>query len=343
MTPAEHVRHDRAAVRAVQPAGARASAAPVDLVALEAVALAATQKAALACQLFVGRGDKSAADAAATNAMRSVLAGASGIGTVVAGEGEKDDAPMLFSGEQLGAGERAFDIAVDPLECTTLCAKGLPGSLATIAFAEGGTMLRPGPSFYMDKLVVPPAARNAIDITDSPEANLARIAAALDKEAAELRVVVLDKPRHSELIGRLHEAGAFVLTPPDGDVAGALQALLPAGEADVLMGIGGTPEGVMTACAVKAVGGGMQARLAPQLEAEARGLTEAGLDSDRVYSLDDLVGGPAFFAATGVTGGSLLRRPSDVDGGLMTESMVISDGSVRLVEARYVPQHQEVT
>ncbi len=164
---------------------------------------------------------------------------------------------------------RAFDIAVDPLECTTFCAKGLPGSLATIAFADENALLRPGPSHYMEKLVVPPAARDAIDVTDAPEATLARVAGVLGKGIADLRVVVLDKPRHVELIGRLRRAGASVTTPSDGDVAGALEALLPAGEADVLMGVGGTPEGVMTACAARALGGGMQARLAPQSDAEA--------------------------------------------------------------------------
>jgi fructose-1,6-bisphosphatase II len=305
-----------------------------DLSALEPVALAATGAAALACQRFVGRGDKSAADAAATEAMRSALSAAPGIGTVVIGEGEKDNAPMLFNGEELGVGGTAFDIAVDPLECTTFCAKGLPGSLATIAFAEAGTMLRPGPSFYMDKLVVPAVARNAIEITDRPEANAERIASALGKATAELRVVVLDKPRHTELTGRLHRVGVSVITPSDGDLAGALQALLPSLEADALMGIGGTPEGVMTACAANAVGAGMQGRLAPQDEDEARSLGEAGLDTEQVFEVDDLVGGPAFFAATGVTGGSLLRPPTEVDGDLITESILISRHSVRLVEAR---------
>jgi fructose-1,6-bisphosphatase II len=193
----------------------------------------------------------------------------------------------------------------------------------------------------MDKLVVPPEAREAIDITDSPEANATHVAEALGKETAELRVVVLDKPRHAELIEQLRRTGACVTTPSDGDVTGALEALLPSGEADLLMGVGGTPEGVMTACAVNALGGGMQARLAPQSDAEARALAEAGLDADRVYELEDLVAGRALFVATGVTGGSMLRRPRAVDEAVVTESLVVSERSVRLVEARSVSQPQE--
>jgi fructose-1,6-bisphosphatase II len=312
-----------------------------DIALLEAVALAATQDAAIACQPFVGRGDKHAADAAATRAMRRALAEAPGLGTVVIGEGEKDGAPMLYNGERVGAGGLAFDIAVDPLECTTFCAKGLPGSLATIAFAEGDALLRPGPSHYMEKLVVPPAARDAIDIAAGPETRLARVADALGKEIRELRVVVLDKPRHEDLIARLRRAGASVATPSDGDVAGALEALLPSGEADLLMGVGGTPEGVMTACAASAIGAGMQARLAPQGDAEARALARAGLDADRVYDLQDLVAGSAFFVATGVTGGSLLARPGVIDGAFVTESLVVSEHGARLVQGPSESEHRE--
>jgi fructose-1,6-bisphosphatase II len=314
---------------------------PLDLAAFEAVALAATGDAAIACQPFVGRGDKHAADHAATEAMRAALAKAPGRGTVVIGEGEKDGAPMLYNGERVGAGGPAFDIAVDPLECTTFCAKGLPGSWATIAFAEGDSLLRPGPSHYMEKLVAPAAARAAIDIKDAPEANIARVAAALGKNVAEVRVVVLDKPRHVDLIERLRRAGASVTTPSDGDVAGALDALLPSGAADLLMGVGGTPEGVMTACAAKAVGGGMQARLAPQSDAEASALAEVGLNAERVYGLSDLVAGSALFVATGVTGGSLLARPRALHGAVVTESLVISECGVRFVPGRSVPEREE--
>lgn len=246
------------------------------------------------------------------------------------GEGAKDEAPMLYDGEQLGShtGPR-FDIAVDPLECTKLCSKGLPGSLATIAFAEHESMARLGPAFYMDKLVGPPAVRGAIDIADSPETIVERAAEAIGKPKTELRLVVLDKPRHEQLIERIHGAGAIVVTPPDGDVAGALAALLPHGGADLLMGIGGAPEGVLTACAAGALGGFMQARLAPQRPDEGRAVEEAELSTDRIYEVDDLVAGPALFAATGVTGGDLLTRPWSASGRMHTESILISEGRVR--------------
>jgi len=295
-------------------------------------ACAATRAAALACEPWVGRGDPKAADAAATEAMRDVLGAAPGIGTVVIGEGEKDDAPMLFNGERLGTGKGSeFDIAVDPLECTNLCAQGLPEAIATIAAAEAGTLMSPGPAFYMDKLVVPPAARGAIDMAQPPEANLESVARALDKRVDQLRAVVLDKPRHEDLIARLHAAGVRVTAPTDGDVGGALAALLPTGDADLLIGIGGTPEGIMTACAVAALGGGMQGRLAPQGEDEARAVAEAGLDTQRIYELEELVTGEALFVATGISGGQLLRRPWREGGEAMTESIVISAGSVRRI------------
>jgi fructose-1,6-bisphosphatase II len=305
---------------------------------LESTALAATREAAIACQDFVGRGDGKAADGAATNAMRAELALAPGTGRVVIGEGEKDDAPMLFNGECVGDGSPlAFDIAVDPLECTSLCAAGLAGSLTTIAMAEAGSLWEPGPAFYMDKLVVTLEAREVIDINDAPEANLERVAEALGKPVSELRVVVLDKPRHEELIGRLREAGAHVSTPTDGDVGGALQVLLPDGDADILMGIGGTPEGVMTACAAKALGGGMQGKLAPQKDDEKQALE--GTDIDRVLELEDMVDGEAFFVATGVTGG-LVAAPRVEDGWNVTESMVVAAGSVKRVIAHTTAAHQ---
>jgi len=295
-------------------------------------ALEAAQAAALACRQWIGRGDGKAADAAATEAMRTRLASAPGRGTVVIGEGEKDEAPMLHNGEQLGDGEGPdFDIAVDPLECTDLCAAGLPGALATIAVAHSGALWAPGPAHYMDKLVVGPEARDAIDLRATPEENLSAVADALGRSVEEIIVVVLDKPRHESLIARLRTAGAAVSTPSAGDVAGALAALLPDGGADMLMGIGGTPEGVMTACAVAALGGGMQGRVAPQSEEEARALEEAGIDTDQVLGIEKLVSGPALFVATGVSGGELLRRPWHANGELLTESIVVGPDEVRRV------------
>lgn len=312
-----------AAAAAPPPAADRPAAE--SLGGLEACAVSAVRAAALAAAAWSGRGDGKAADAAATDAMRSVLAGGPGIGTVIAGEGEKDGAPMLAPGERLGrGGEPAYDIAVDPLECTDLCASGLPGSLATIACATAGALWSPGPSFYMDKLVVGPAAREAIDLEAGPLENLRRIASALGRPVSELRVVVLDKPRHAGLVAELRGAGARVSTPPAGDVGGALAALLPGAGADVLMGVGGTPEGIMTACAVRALGGGMQARLAPQGEDERRRLLDAGHDLDRVLAVDDLVAGEAIFAAAGVTGGELVRGPWTEDGSLHTEALVVA-------------------
>jgi fructose-1,6-bisphosphatase II len=300
--------------------------------ALESAALAATRAAALACQDWVGRGDPKAADGAATDAMRAALAHAPGRGTVVIGEGEKDAAPMLFNGEDLGDGRGpAFDVAVDPLECTKACAHGLPGSLATIAIAQPESLWSPGPAFYMDKLVVGAAARDAIDIAASAEDNAVAVAEALGTPLAELGIVVLDKPRHAGLIARLRALGTSVSTPADGDVAGALCALLPGGGADMLMGIGGTPEGVMTACAVRALGGGMQARIAPQREAEGRALADAGVDTERVLQLEDLAAGESFFVATGVTDGSLVRRPWRSPRAWRTDSVVVAEGSVRRV------------
>ena len=312
--------------------GGSATRAEAALIAeLQDIAIAATRQAALACQDWVGRGEKEKADGAATDAMRKVLDAAPGTGRVVIGEGEKDDAPMLFNGETLGCGgSPAFDIAVDPVECTTFCANGLLGSLATIAMAESDSMWEPGPAFYMDKLLARAEAGEVIDITDPPEANLERVAEALGKGVGDLRVVVLAKPRHEELIDTLRAAGAHVSTPADGDVAGALAVLLPDGDADMLMGIGGTPEGVMTACAAKALGGAMQGRLAPQKDDEKKALE--GTDLDRVLELDDMVSGDAFFVATGITGG-LVAAPRREQDWYVTESMVVAAGSVKRVIA----------
>jgi fructose-1,6-bisphosphatase II len=305
-------------------------------------ALAATRAAAIAAADWAGRGDPHAADGAATDAMRAVLAGIAGEGTVITGEGAKDGAPMLADGESVGDGSAAayqaggpaverFDIAVDPLECTELCATGLPGALSTIAVAPPGSLWSPGPAYYMDKLVLPAAARGAAQLDDPPEVIVGRVAAALGRPVAGLRVVVLEKPRHQELITRLRTLGVAVSTPTAGDVAGALQVLLPGGEADLLLGVGGTPEGVMTACAVFALGGGMQGRLAPQRDDERLRIEQAGLTVAHVLELDELASPDGAFIATGVTGGSLLAAPVIESGSVTTESLVIAAGAIRWI------------
>lgn len=290
-------------------------------------ALAATRAASLAAARWAGRGDPKAADGAATDAMRAVLADAGARGTVVTGEGAKDDAPMLADGERIGDLGDDYDIAVDPLECTDLCAAGLPGALSTIAVAPSGALWSPGPAFYMDKLVLPPAARDAARLGDGPEAIVAQVAEALGKPVTELRVIVLDKPRHHDLVTRLRRTGASVATPSAGDVAGALAVLIPEGGADILLGIGGTPEGVLAACAVRALGGGMQGRLAPQRTEEHAAVAACGIDAARTLELDDLVAADATFVATGITGG-MLAAPGQRAGWTVTESLVIAAGAV---------------
>jgi fructose-1,6-bisphosphatase II len=293
-------------------------------------ALAATRAAAAAAAAWSGRGDAAGADGAATDAMRAAFASARRGGEVVTGEGAKDGAPMLADGEHVGTGGVEFDLAVDPLECTDLCARGLPGALATVAVAPKGSMWSPGPGYYMDKLVVPPAAVGAATITDPPEVTLANVADALGRQVRDLRVVVLDKPRHVDLIARLRATGASVSTPTAGDVAGALEVLLPAGRADLLLGIGGTPEGVLAACAVRALGGGMQGRLAPQREDERVAVERAGFSTTHVLELHELITAEATFIATGVTGG-LLRAARVRHGWLETESIVVAGGAIHRI------------
>jgi fructose-1,6-bisphosphatase II len=302
-------------------------------------ALAATRAAALAAARFAGRGDGKLADAAATDAMRAILGSGPATGRVVTGEGAKDQAPMLADGERLGSAaavaqidggavEEDYEIAVDPLECTDLCAAGLPGALATIAIAPRGALWSPGPSFYMDKLVLGPAARGAVRLGEAPEQVVERLRARLGIRTP--RAVVLDKPRHRELIARLRAAGASVRTPAAGDVAGALEVLLPDAGADVLLGVGGSPEGVLAACAARALGGELQARPAPQSEQERAALVREGISLQRVLELEDLVAAPATFVATGVSGG-LLGAPVIHGGWLTTDSLVIADGAVHRI------------
>jgi len=320
--------------------GAAEQVAPDMVGGLEPLALAAVRLAAIAAWDWAGRGDGKAADDAATEAMREVLGHVPGRGTVVIGEGEKDNAPMLFNGEQVGTDSSpCFDIAVDPVEGTDLCADKLPGALTTIGMAGEGKLWSPGPGHYMDKLVVGAGARDVIDLREEPETNVERIAAALGKSTRELTVLILDKPRHEELVARVRATGATVRLPSAGDVAGALLAAMPDTGVDLLMGIGGTPEGVMAAAAVKELGGGMQTRLAPQREAEAEAVAAAGYSTDEILEVDDLVDGPAIFAATAITGGTLgLHAPRHIAGWVQTHSLLVRPGLFRrIVESTPIP------
>src|SRR5438309_3617397 len=264
-----------------------------------------TEAGAMAAARWIGRGDKEAADKAAVDAMRYVLDSVAMRGVVVIGEGEKDEAPMLYNGEEVGSGEGPeVDVAVDPLEGTRLTALGQPNAICVIAVAERGTMLFPGAAVYMEKIAVGPAAIDAIDITRSPTDNVLAVAEALDKSPRAVDVVVLERERHDTLIAELREAGARVRLIRDGDVAPSIAAAQPGTGVDMLYGIGGTPEGVISAAALKCVGGGIQGRLWPRNDDERRQLLDAGLDPARVLRTDDLVSGQdVFVAATGVTSG----------------------------------------
>ncbi len=301
-----------------------------------------TEAAALSAAPHMGRGDGVAGDRAAVNAMRAVLDTVPMTGTVVIGEGEKDEAPMLFNGEEVGAETSpAMDLAVDPVEGTRLLALGQPNAIAVIAAAPRGSMWSPGSSFYMNKLVVGDEARDAIDITSSVSENLHRVGEALERPVEQLTVFVLDKPRHRELVREVREAGARVTLHTDGDVMGALLAAYPGTGVDLLMGIGGTPEGVIAAVAVKALGAGMQGMRAPQRDDE-RARLDAELDPDemtRVLDVDDLVAAEdAFFAATAITGGVFLEGVRYDRGlGVTTESLAIRarSGSIRLIRGTH--------
>ncbi|MBA3432002.1 MAG: class II fructose-bisphosphatase [Actinobacteria bacterium] len=287
--------------------------------------LSTTEAAALAAAGWAGRGDHKEADRRAVDGMRAAFSIAELDGVVVTGEGEKDDAPMLFNGERVGNGRPPMiDLAIDPLEGTRLLAETAPNSVSVVGAAERGAMWSPGPAFYMDKLAVPREAASVIDMTAPPGVNLARIAKALDKEIGELAVFVLDKPRHAVLIADIREAGARVKLAPDGDVLGGILAALPNGGVDVLMGVGGTPEAVILACALKALGGEMQCRLAPQKEDERANVRDHGLDTSRILTVDELVHGEhSVFAATGVTGGDLLEGVGEEAGHPTTSSLLL--------------------
>lgn len=308
-----------------------------------------TEAAALSCAPHMGRGDGVAGDQAATDAMRAVLEHVEIDGRIVIGEGEKDRAPRLYNGERVGTGSGPrLDLAVDPLEGTRLLARGRPNAIAVIAAAPDGCMWAPRHSLYMQKLVVGAEARDVIDLDETPTENLHRIAAALDRPVNSLTVFVLDKPRHAALIREIREAGARVALHTDGDVMGAVMAVVPDTGIDVLMGTGGTPEGVIAAVAVKAMGGGMLGRRDPQLDAERAALLEEfGAEQTRaILHLDDLVSGDdGFFSATAVTDSPFLEgvRYDSRRRAVTTESLVIraSSGSLRYIRGahRLDPEH----
>ncbi|HEX9891774.1 MAG TPA: class II fructose-bisphosphatase [Actinomycetota bacterium] len=295
-----------------------------------------TEAAAMAAGRWVGRGDKAAADQAAVDAMRLMLDTVSMDGVVVIGEGEKDEAPMLYNGEKVGNGDGPpVDVAVDPIDGTTLTSKGMGNALAVVAVAERGTMFDPGAAVYMDKIAVGSEAADVIDIDAGPAENVRKVAKAKGMRPEDMSVVILERDRHEDLVKEVRGAGARVFFITDGDVQGAIVAAAPERSADLLMGIGGTPEGVVAAAALKCIGGAMQGKLYPRNDGERQALLDAGHDLDRVLTTEDLVTGEeVFFAATGVTNGALLRgvryRPNQV----ITTSMVMraKSGTVRYVE-----------
>ena len=298
-----------------------------------------TESAAIAASRWMGRGDKEGADGAAVDAMRFTLHTVAMDGVVVIGEGEKDEAPMLYNGERIGDGSPPqVDVAVDPIDGTRPTAYGRGGALSVIALAERGTMFDPGPCFYMEKLAVGPDAVGRVSLELSVRENLREIARAKRSSVSELTAVVLDRPRHEPLIDEIRSAGARIRLIPDGDVAGAIATAWSDTGADVLFGIGGTPEGVIAAAAMKGMGGEIQGRLAPRDDAERDRVRAAGLDPDTLLSNDDLVAGDnCFFAATGITDGELLRGLRVHAAGVITESLVVrsSSGTVRFIRAHH--------
>lgn len=300
-----------------------------------------TEAAALAAARWVGGGDKLKADGAAVDAMRHMLTSVSMKGTVIIGEGEKDEAPMLYNGEVVGdlTGFEC-DIAVDPIDGTTLTALGRGNAVAVIAVSERGTMYDPGPCVYMDKIAVGPAAKGRIDINASVADNLQAVAEAKGSKVRDLMAVILDRDRHSEIIAEVRAAGARIRLIPDGDVAGAISTAWPDSGADIMFGIGGTPEGVIAAAALKCMGGEIQGKLWPRNDDERNAAVEAGYDLDAVLTTDTLVAGDnCFFSATGITDGELVKGVHYSRQGATTQSLVMrsKSGTVRLIEAQHAP------
>jgi fructose-1,6-bisphosphatase II len=311
------------------------SEAPDRNLALELVRV--TEAAAMAAARKMGFGDKETVDQAAVDAMRAVLGSISMSGVVVIGEGEKDNAPMLYNGEEIGNGsEPQVDIAVDPVDGTTLTAKAMPNAISVVALSERGTMFNPGPCVYMEKLVVGREAAGVVDFAAPLADNLTALAKAKGAEVRDLTVCILDRPRHEDLVRQTREAGARIKFITDGDVAGAIMAARPGTGVDMLIGIGGTPEGVIAACALKCLDGVMFGRLYPRDESERRAAVELGYDLDQVLTAEDLVKGDnVFFAATGVTDGELLRGVRFDRRGAMTQSLSMrsKSGTTRVIDA----------
>ncbi|WP_030929526.1 class II fructose-bisphosphatase [Streptomyces sp. NRRL S-646] len=313
------------------------SEAPDRNLALELVRV--TEAAAMAAGRWVGRGDKNGADGAAVRAMRTLVSTVSMNGVVVIGEGEKDEAPMLFNGERVGDGTGPeCDIAVDPIDGTTLTAKGMPNAIAVLAAADRGSMFDPSAVFYMDKLVTGPEAADFVDIDAPVSVNIRRVAKAKRSTPEDVTVVILDRPRHEGIIKEIREAGARIKLISDGDVAGSIYALREGTGVDMLLGIGGTPEGIISACAVKCLGGTIQGKLWPKDDAERARAIDAGHDLDRVLTTDDLVAGEnVFFVATGITDGELLRGVRYRSENATTESIVMrsKSGTVRQINSEH--------
>jgi fructose-1,6-bisphosphatase II len=298
-----------------------------------------TEAAALAASRWVGHGDKEGADGAAVDAMRTVLATVSMDGIVVIGEGEKDEAPMLFNGERIGDGTPPeTDIAVDPVEGTTLTSLGRGNAISVIALSDRGTMFNPGPCVYMEKIAVGPEAAGSIDITRSAAENLEAVAKAKGESVRDITAVILDRDRHADLIAEVRAAGARIRLIPDGDVIGAVSTAWPDTGADILFGVGGTPEGVIAAAAMKCMGGEIQGRLWPRNDDERQQAIDAGYDLEAVLTTDDLVrGNNCFFAVTGITDGEVLKGVHYDARGATTQSLVMrsKSGTVRLIQSRH--------
>jgi fructose-1,6-bisphosphatase II len=309
--------------------------APDRNLALELVRV--TEAGAMAAGRWVGRGDKEGGDGAAVDAMRELVNTVSMRGVVVIGEGEKDNAPMLYNGEEVGNGDGPeCDFAVDPIDGTTLMSKGLPNAISVLAVAERGAMFDPSAVFYMNKIAVGPDAVDAIDITAPIGENIRQVAKAKQLSVSDMTVCILDRPRHEQLMAEVREAGARIRLITDGDVAGAISACRPNSGTDLLAGIGGTPEGIITAAAIRCMGGAIQGQLAPKDDEERQKAIDAGYDLSQILSTEDLVSGEnVFFCATGVTDGDLLKGVQYYGGGCTTQSIVMrsKSGTVRMIEA----------